>query len=46
VSKTLLQIGKVNKPNVGAVVDVGHALMGYENDAESAALLQYFGNKL
>jgi xylose isomerase len=46
VGKTLLLIGKVNKPNVGAMVDVGHALMAYENVAESAALLQYFGGKL
>ncbi len=46
VGKTLLLIEKVNKPNVGAMIDVGHALEGYENTAESAALLQYFGNKL
>jgi sugar phosphate isomerase/epimerase len=46
VGKTLLLIGQVNKPNVGAMIDVGHALMAYENIAESAALLQYFGQKL
>jgi xylose isomerase len=46
VGKTLLLLEKVNKPNVGAMIDVGHALMGYENAAESAALLQYFGKKL
>ncbi len=46
VGKTLLLIDKVGKPNVGAMIDVGHALMGYENTAESAALLHYFGNKL
>jgi xylose isomerase len=46
VGKTLLLIDKVNRPNVGAMIDVGHALMGYENMAESAALLQYFGEKL
>jgi sugar phosphate isomerase/epimerase len=46
VGKTLLLIEKVNRPNVGAMIDVGHALMAYENAAESAALLQYFGNKL
>jgi xylose isomerase len=28
------------------MIDVGHALMGYETTAESAALLQHFGNKL
>lgn len=46
VGKTLLLIEKVNRPNVGAMIDVGHALMGYETSAESAALLQHFGNKL
>ena len=46
VGKTLLLIEKVNKPNVGAMVDVGHALTAYENTAESVALLHYFGNKL
>ena len=46
VGKTLLLIEKVNKPNVGAMIDVGHALMAYENTAESAALLHYFGDKL
>jgi sugar phosphate isomerase/epimerase len=46
VGKTLLLLEKVDKPNVGAMIDVGHALMAYENTAESAALLQYFGNKL
>jgi xylose isomerase len=46
VGKTLLLIEKVNRSNVGAMIDVGHALMAYENTAESAALLQYFGDKL
>ena len=46
VGKTLLLVQKVNRPNVGAMIDVGHALMAYENAAESAALLQYFGDKL
>ena len=46
VGKTLLLLQKVNKPNVGAMIDVGHALMAYETTAESALLLQYFGQKL
>ena len=46
VGKTLLLLGKVNKPNVGAMIDLGHALMAYEVTAESASLLHYFGNKL
>ncbi|MGO9965280.1 MAG: sugar phosphate isomerase/epimerase family protein [Acidimicrobiales bacterium] len=46
VGNTLLLIEKVNKPNVGGMIDVGHALMAYEDVAESAALLQHFGQKL
>lgn len=46
VGKTLLLVGEVDKANVGAMIDVGHALMAYENPAESAALLKYFGDKL
>jgi len=46
VGKTLLLLEKVNRPNVGAMVDIGHALIAYENVAESAALLHYFGGKL
>ncbi len=46
VGKTLLLLEKVNKPNVGAMIDWGHTMMAYESPAESAALLQYFGNKL
>jgi sugar phosphate isomerase/epimerase len=46
VGKTLLLLQKVRRPNVGAMVDVGHSLIAYENVAESAALLHYFGDKL
>ncbi len=46
VGKTLLLIEEVNRPNVGAMVDVGHALIAYENPAESVALLQRFGGRL
>ena len=46
VGKTLLFLERVNKANVGAMIDVGHALMAYEDTAESAALLQHFGNRL
>ena len=46
VGKTLLLLEKVSKPNVGAMIDLGHALMAYEVTAESAALLHYFGGKL
>lgn len=46
VGKTLLLLDQVNKPNVGAMIDVGHSLEAYEDTAESAALLDYFGHKL
>jgi sugar phosphate isomerase/epimerase len=46
VGKTLLLVEEADRPNVGAMVDVGHALMAYESAAESAALLQFFGEKL
>jgi sugar phosphate isomerase/epimerase len=46
VGKTLLLIDQVKRQNVGAMIDVGHSLMGYENVAESATLLHYFGQKL
>ncbi len=46
VGKTLLLLDKVDRPNVGAMIDVGHSLQAYEDAAESAALLHYFGNKL
>ncbi len=46
VGKTLLLIEKVGRPNVGAMVDLGHSTMGYEYTPESIALLHYFGEKL
>jgi len=46
VGKTLLLLDRVNKPNVGAMIDWGHTMMAYESPAESAALLQHFGQKL
>jgi len=46
VGKMLLLVQAVNKPNVGINLDVGHALLGYENMAESVALLDRFGHKL
>ncbi len=46
VGKTLLLLEKVARPNVRAMIDVGHSLEAYEDTAESAALLDYFGKKL
>ena len=46
VGNTLQLLREVDRPNVGAMIDVGHTLMAYENAAESAALLQRAGKKL
>ena len=46
VGNALLLIQACAKPNVGGMIDIGHALLAYENPAESAALLHHFGKKL
>lgn len=46
VSTTLLYINEIGAGNLGVALDFGHALLGYENPAESVALLSRFGNKL
>jgi xylose isomerase len=46
VGNTLLLIQGCGKPNVGGMIDIGHALVAYENPAESVALLHHFGRKL
>ena len=46
VCKALLLIQACAAPNVGGMIDVGHALAAYENPAESVALLNHFGKKL
>lgn len=46
LAKCLLLLQEVNRPNVGINLDVGHALAGMENMAESVAMLKRFGNKL
>jgi sugar phosphate isomerase/epimerase len=43
---TLLMALETGLDNVGVCIDVGHALMGGENVAESAVLLQHHGEKL
>jgi xylose isomerase len=40
VGKVLWLADKVGLPNVGCLLDVGHAFLAYESPAESAALLQ------
>ncbi len=46
VGKCLLLLEAVKRENTGVVLDIGHALCAYENPAESAVLLDKFGNKL
>ena len=43
VGKTLLVANTVGLDNVGVNIDTGHALMGFENLADSAALCHRFG---
>jgi len=43
VGKALSIANSVGLKNVGVMLDVGHAIMAYENPAESAALLSEFG---
>ncbi len=43
---TLLMARETGCDNVGVCIDVGHALMAGENAAESAFLLQHYGEKL
>lgn len=43
---TLLMAHEAGLPNVGVCIDVGHALMAGENAAESAVILQHYGDRL
>lgn len=43
---TLLMAQETGLPNVGVCIDVGHALMAGENAAESAMILQHYGERL
>lgn len=43
---TLLMARETGLNNVGVCIDVGHAFMAGENVAESAVLLQHYGEKL
>lgn len=43
---TLLMAMETDLENVGVCIDVGHALMAGENVAESAVLIQHYGEKL
>lgn len=43
---TLLMVQEIGLPNVGVCIDVGHAFVAQENVAESAWMLQHYGNRL
>ncbi|MFW6288901.1 MAG: sugar phosphate isomerase/epimerase family protein [Spirochaetota bacterium] len=43
---TLLMANATGSDNVGVALDFGHSLYGYENPAESVAILQMYGQKL
>lgn len=44
VGTTLLMTQATERQNCEVILDYGHSLMGYENPAESLAILQQFGN--
>lgn len=46
ICKQLLLFEQVKRDNLGVILDIGHALEGYENMAESAVLSTSFGNRL
>lgn len=46
ITSTLLMINSLNKNNLGVTIDYGHALIAYENIAESIAIASKYGNKL
>jgi len=43
IGKTLLVALETEAPNVGVMIDLGHATMAYENVAESAVLADRYG---
>ncbi len=46
VGVSILMAQEINEPNVGVILDYGHALYAYENPAESVALLHKYGDLL
>ena len=46
VTGALLTALEIGSPNVGVTIDVGHALMAYEDVGESIAILKRAGDKL
>jgi len=45
-AQSLLMVHEIGEPNCGVTIDFGHALEGYENVAESVAMLKKYGDKL
>ena len=46
VAGTLLMVKEIGEDNCGVTIDYGHALVAYENVAESVAVLKKYGNRL
>ena len=46
LDRQLLLFDKVGAKNLGVILDVGHALEGYENMAEAVAICKLFGDRL
>lgn len=46
VYSTLLMVNEIGEENCGVTIDYGHALVAYENVAESVAVLKKYGDKL
>ncbi len=46
VGKAILLTQATQRPNVGVFLDTGHAILAYENVAESFALTKFFGDRL
>lgn len=46
VSSSLLMVKEIDEENCGVTIDYGHALVAYENVAESVAMLKKYGDKL
>ncbi len=46
VGTTLLMLNDIKCDNAGIALDYGHAVLGYENPAESVAMCKMYGNKL
>jgi xylose isomerase len=46
VGSTLLMVNQIGEENCGVTIDYGHALVAYENVAESVAILKKYGDRL